>query len=289
MSVFLAPKAVVSWSSISFGVHSFLRPSPRVSVPCISLNTAPAMSGMLSAQSQNSRITYWSSAMTSQLSVGRPTSCAADRSAATPAVMSCRVRHRLQLVDLIAGEIQVLERVGGDRLLRLDARRDIGRAVGVVAAALRRDLVEQPLGRRHVHHADDFAAAARLPEDHHVVGIAAEGLDVVLHPLQRHHQIGRAGVARVRVLRTVGREIQRAEDVQPVVHADHHDVAELAERAAVVGVRLHRRAVGEAAAVHPHHDRLLRRRGEVLASRRSDTGSARWRSSSDAGTPARRR
>jgi hypothetical protein len=43
---------------------------------------------MVSAQSQNSRITYWSSAMTSQLSEGRPTSGAADRSAAIPAVIS---------------------------------------------------------------------------------------------------------------------------------------------------------------------------------------------------------
>ena len=171
-----------------------------------------------------------------------------------------RVRHRLQLVDLVAAEIQVLERVRRDRLLRLDARGDVGRAIGVVAAALRRDLVEQPLGGRHVHHADDFAAATGLAEDHHVRGIAAEGFDVLLHPLQRRHQIGRARVAGVRILRTVGGEIQRAEDVQPVIHADHDDVAELAERAPVVRVRLHRRAVGEAAAVHPHHDRLLRRR-----------------------------
>ena len=218
----------------------------------------------MSAQSQNSRITYWSSAMTSQLSVGRPTSCAADRSAAIAGGDQGRVGHRLQLVDLVAREVQVLERVGGDRLLRLDARGGIGRAVGVVAAALRRDLVEEALRRRHVHHADDFAAAAGLPEDHHVAGVAAEALDVVVHPLQRHDQIGRAGVAGVRVLRTIGRQIERAEDVQPVVHADDHDVAELAERAAVVGVRLHRGAVREAAAVHPDHDRLLHRRREVL-------------------------
>ena len=88
MSFFLSANAAVSWSSISFCDHSFLRPSPRVSVPCISLNTAPAMSGIGSAQSQNSRITYWSSAMTSQLSVGLPTSWAAERSAAVPAAIN---------------------------------------------------------------------------------------------------------------------------------------------------------------------------------------------------------
>ena len=81
---------------------------------------------------------------------------------------------------------------------------------------------------------------------------------------ERHHQIRRAGIARIRVLRTVGRQVERAENVQPVIHADDHDVAELAEAAAVVGVRLHRGAVREPAAVHPDHDGLLRRRREVL-------------------------
>ena len=174
------------------------------------------------------------------------------------------VRHRLQLVDLIAREIQVLERMRRDRLLRLDALGWIRRAVRVVTAALRRDFVEEAFRGLHVHHTDDFAAAARLPEDHDVAGIAAEVLDVVVNPLQRHEQICRAGVARLRVLLPIRRQIERTQDVQPVIDADDHDVAELAEAAAVVGVRLYGGAVREPAAVHPDHDRLLRRHGEAL-------------------------
>ena len=123
---------------------------------------------MLSAQSQNSRITYWSSAMTSQLSAGLPTSCGRGPQRRGAGRDQRGVRHRLQLVDLVAREVQVLERMRRDRLLRLDARGRIGRAVGVVAAALRRHLVEEALRVRRVQHADDFAAAAGLPEDHHV-------------------------------------------------------------------------------------------------------------------------
>ena len=58
----------------------------------------------------------------------------------------------------------------------------------VVAAALRRHLVEEALRVRHVQHADDFAAAAGLAEDHDVARIAAEALDVLVHPLQRRHE-----------------------------------------------------------------------------------------------------
>ena len=72
----------------------------------------------------------------------------------------CRIGHGLQLVDLVAREVQVLERVRRDRLLRLDARGGISRAVGVVAAALGRHLVEESLRGRRVQHADDFAATA---------------------------------------------------------------------------------------------------------------------------------
>ncbi len=151
-----------------------------------------------------------------------------------------------------------------DRLLRLDARGGIGGAVGVVAAALRRHFVKEALRIRRVQHANHFPAAAGLPEDHDVAGIPAEHLDVVAHPLERHDQIDGAGVAGLRVLRTVGGQVERPENIQPVIDADDHHVAKLAEAAAVVRVRLHRGAVREPAAVHPHHDRLLRGRREIL-------------------------
>jgi hypothetical protein len=150
------------------------------------------------------------------------------------------VGNRLELVDLAAGEAEGLERCGRNRLLRLDTRGGVGLAVAVAAAALRHDLVEEPLGRRRVHHPNDLPAAARLAEDRDVAGIPAEGLDIVVHPLQGGHQVGGPGVAGVRVLGAVGREVERADDVQPVVHADSHDVAELGECLAVIGVRFDR-------------------------------------------------
>ncbi len=108
-----------------------------------------------------------------------------------------------------------------------------------------------------MHHAGGLASAAGLAEERHIAGVAAEFCDVVLHPLQRGDQIDGAGVARLRVLRAIGREIERADDIEAVVDADDYDVAELAEILAVIGVGFHRRAVGESAAVHPDHDRLF--------------------------------
>ena len=124
--------------------------------------------------------------------------------------------------------------------------------------------MEEALGGRDVHQADDLAAAAGLAEDGDVAGIAAEGFDVVVNPLQRGHQVGHAGVAGVRVFGAVGRKIERAENVQPVIQADDHDVAELAQVLAVVGIGFHRGAVRESAAVHPDHDGLLHVRAEAL-------------------------
>ena len=140
----------------------------------------------------------------------------------------------------------------------------VGIAVGQAAAAFGDDLVEEALGGRHMHHADDFAAAAGLAEDGDVAGIAAEAFDVVVNPLERGHQVGRAGIAGVRVFGAVGREIEGAQDVQPVIHADDHDVAELAEVLAFIGIGFHRGAIGEPAAVHPDHDGLLHLRADAL-------------------------
>ena len=124
--------------------------------------------------------------------------------------------------------------------------------------------MEQTLGRRHVHQADHFAAAAGLAEDGDVAGIAAEGFDVVVNPLEGGHQVGHAGVAGVGILRAVGRQIQRANDVQAVIETHGHYVAKFAQRLAVVRIGFHRRAVGESAAVHPYHHGFLCRRRRVL-------------------------
>jgi hypothetical protein len=68
---------------------------------------------------------------------------------------------------------------------------------GDVLAAHGGDLVHQALGDRHGHQRDHLAAAARLAERRDVAGIAAEGRDVVAHPLQGQDQIQVADIAAV--------------------------------------------------------------------------------------------
>ena len=132
------------------------------SVPTCSLKTVPAMRGMVSAQSQNSRITYLSSAMTSQPS-SRPAQF---------------LRHRLQRG--VAGDDQFLVRnllaacrsaiPSRPRFLSVAAAiicwvwmllAGSVLAVGQVAAALRDDLMEQALGDRHMHHAGQLCRRRR--------------------------------------------------------------------------------------------------------------------------------
>ena len=66
--------------------------------------------------------------------------------------------------------------------------------------------------------------------------------DVVAHPFQRRDEIEHADVARLSAKRSppMAAEIEVAEDVEPVVDRDHHDVAALREIGAVVPGELRR-------------------------------------------------
>ena len=65
-----------------------------------------------------------------------------------------------------------------------------------IGAALADRLLEQALRQRRCHQRADRERSRRLAEDRDVVGIAAEGRDVLLHPLQRGDLIQQAVVAR---------------------------------------------------------------------------------------------
>ena len=168
------------------------------------------------------------------------------------------IGQRLDRGHLRSTEAEVLERQFGD------APRLVDREVAGAAAALGDAAVEQALGRRHVHHVHDLARAARLAEDRHVAWIAAEGLDVGLHPPEGRLDVGHARVAVGHDVRAVRREVQRPEHVEPVVERHDDDVAEPAEVLAVVGHALDRRPIGEAAAVQEDHHRTLDARRDVL-------------------------
>ena len=71
----------------------------------------------------------------------------------------------------------------------------IGRGIAEPLCAIER--WNKPLRRRHRHHGRGLTAAAGLAEDRDAIRVAAEVLDVVLHPLQRRDQILHADVRRL--------------------------------------------------------------------------------------------
>ena len=120
--------------------------------------------------------------------------------------------------------------------------------------------VEEPVGLRRAHQVVDRDAAGGDPEDRDLVGVAAEPLDVVLHPLQggdlvEQPEVGDrllAALLRLGLERRVG---EVAEPAEPVAHRDQHD--SLVDQA--LG-HLERQGAGaglQAAAMDPHHDRQV--------------------------------
>jgi hypothetical protein len=100
-------------------------------------------------------------------------------------------RQFLQRLGLVGLEAQLLhEGLGADG--------GVDRAHGGdVLAAHGRDLVVEARRARHGHQGDDLAAAARLAEGHDIARVAAEGGDVVAHPLQGQDQVHVADIAAV--------------------------------------------------------------------------------------------
>ena len=137
-----------------------------------------------------------------------------------------------------------------------DAHGGVGLALQMDDAALDDGTVIEAIGGGHLHQGRDLSAAAGLAIDGHVVRVAAEGGDVLVNPAQSRGQVGDARVAGGLIGRVVLRQVQEAQDVQPVVdrHGDHVAVAGLI--GAVVGQHLHGAAAGVAAAVEPDHDGL---------------------------------
>src|SRR5208283_6222041 len=73
--------------------------------------------------------------------------------------------------------------------------------------------VEEAARRRHGEQRADLAAATRFSEDRYIAGIAAEPLDVLVHPAERGNEIERPGVARMSIgLSAEIDEVEKAED-----------------------------------------------------------------------------
>ena len=66
-----------------------------------------------------------------------------------------------------------------------------------------------------------------MPEDGHVVGVAAESGDVLVHPPERHSLVQQAVAGRCLEIFAAGhrREVHEAVHVQSVVDIHHDDIA----------------------------------------------------------------
>jgi hypothetical protein len=124
-------------------------------------------------------------------------------------------------------------------------------------AALDRSFVEVGCGRGHGVDAGGFGASAGFAPNHHVAGIAAEGLDVALRPVECGDNVEHAGIRAVDILFTkyVGQE-QVTHDAEAVVGLHHDDIV----FAGQVGALLEEAragAGGETAAMAIEHHRSL--------------------------------
>src|SRR5262245_14740019 len=118
--------------------------------------------------------------------------------------------------------------------------------------------MKQTFRARHCQQRTDFAAAARLSEDHYVAGIAAEVRDVVMRPFERRDQIQIADVGRARIFRAADfRQIQIAQNSKAVIDRNDDDIAATAQVLAVVGRQFLSRTGLKTAAVQPDHHRAF--------------------------------
>src|SRR5262245_27161375 len=121
------------------------------------------------------------------------------------------------------------------------------------STALDRSAMEQTFRRRHRQQRLNFSPAAGLPEDHDRARIATEFCDIGLNPLQGMHDIQHPGIAGSREVRAECAEIGKTKHVEPMIDADHHNVAAPRE---IGSIRVRRRTgtCGESAAMTPEHD-----------------------------------
>jgi hypothetical protein len=96
-----------------------------------------------------------------------------------------------------------------------------------------------------------------LPEDRHALRIPAKGSDIVPHPFEGGDEVEHPDIGGTRVAFAMGRQVEEAEQVQPVVERDDHNVAATGKIAAVEGRQVVPGPGREPAAVQPHHHRPL--------------------------------
>ena len=126
-------------------------------------------------------------------------------------------------------------------------------------AALGDDLLEILVCLLHDRQNGNRSAAGTLPENGHVVRVAAESGDVLVHPPERHSLVEQAVAGRRLKVFAAGhrREVHEAVHVQAVVDVHHDDVTLLLDEVGSAVGYLRPRAGDVSPAVDPDHHRLL--------------------------------
>ena len=145
-------------------------------------------------------------------------------------------------------DTQELDELGGEAWRHLTGyHHPVGRTFGDRTR-------EQPAGGGNCQQGGNRVGARALAEDRHPVRVAAEGADVVAHPLQREHEVAQEQIAFDRVIRRrQPRQIEATERPEPVVRRHEHAAA-AGQRRAVVQ-RCRRAAQHVSAAVDEKHHR----------------------------------
>ena len=141
-------------------------------------------------------------------------------------VAHVRQRQRGEGVDgsVLQGGQAVPFRVSAQAADALVGEVDVPLAHGnqVHVGAVDDGLVEQPLGARAAEQHGGGGAAGGLPENQHVVGVAAKGGDVVAIPLQGADLVEQAVVDRGAERRIEMADVHEAKGAHAVVDGDHH-------------------------------------------------------------------
>ena len=120
--------------------------------------------------------------------------------------------------------------------------------------ALQDRAAEEPAGPRHAEEGRHADRARRLAEDRDLRGVAAEGRDLLPHPLERRHLVEDPLVSgRRQPLAAERLQVEEAEHAEAIVERDDDHVAASGEDGTVVD-RLGARTDDEAAAVDPDED-----------------------------------
>ena len=98
-----------------------------------------------------------------------------------------------------------------------------------------------------------------MAEDGHVVGVAAEGCNILMYPFQCHQLIQESQILRIRIVlavRQVG-QMEEAKNAKPVSNGHNDDVGILFDEIVALMHRVDSSAQRKGSAVNPDHDRFL--------------------------------